>query len=192
MYNDTLEDDLKSYAKSRQPQLFNTRLYLPLVQLFKWICSQQRIVFTPSDLQDVQQLALLRVFKDIPKYDPTKGMSAFSFVRMIMTQEIILRKKRLHKWECRLEEYNGNEDARQYESQRITNHQRLLSDFQIHLGNKEKRICRVIRESLNAPEVIAMTKHQRIAYYASKAGTTHSLVKKTLNEIKEARLTDDN
>jgi DNA-directed RNA polymerase specialized sigma subunit len=192
MHSPTLEEDLQRYAKCRKQTTYN-KIHIPLIYLIKWIVA--KVVFTPIssyDYQDIEQLCLLRVIRDIKYWRPEKGKTALSFVRMIITQEIRLRCHKLKKIENKTELYNGNKDNRTNDSTLSDNQPIDLSDYQQRLISystvvSDKQfacIVRVISKSLDNQSVQAMRYKDRLNYYASKSNRTVNQVIRCIKEIR--------
>lgn len=65
--------------------------------MFKWVMANQYRTCPESDYEDLLQLVLIRVTKDMKYFRPNRGMSAVSFLRCLIQQEIHKQKRRIEK-----------------------------------------------------------------------------------------------
>lgn len=97
MKSPTLEHDLQRYAKRRSKNLFHEKLYDPLNTLIDWVISKEYNCLNLIAKQDIKQLIMVRIIKDIKYYKPDRGAKAFSFVRMLISQELHKNKRKLER-----------------------------------------------------------------------------------------------
>jgi DNA-directed RNA polymerase specialized sigma subunit len=191
----TLEEDLKEYALSNSNQLFEEKLYAPLVNVINWVFSKQYNNCNVTDKKDLTQLILIRITKNMKYYNPSKGVSAQGFVQMLISQEI-------HKNRRKIEQRNEDvEYVTEYDK-------RIISTEAYNVSIKE--IISILEEymkhhSLNANNrkvvisLILILRNEHIKWIGSlladrikmikkHSGTTTNVIKETLVMIKEAGL----
>lgn len=196
MISDTLEKDLQSYAKIKRQDTFN-RLYAPLVQLFKWLCSKQYSNINQSDYKDIEQLALLRITKDMRHFKPEKGMSATSFARMLLSQELMKHKKIIDNTTKLSVEYDSDRDNRET-PEVIAGDNKTLNDYKQKLiehysGSAQvehRPVIKVIVETLDNKALIDMKHIDRLQFYATKCECSTYKVNEVIKTIKTLRLAE--
>ena len=190
MYSETLEKDLLQYAKRRSETNFN-RIYAPLVNVYMWLVSKQYSTISPTDFEDVKQLVLLRVIKDIHYFKPNKGNTCFSFVRMIMSQELHKRKKVIDKQNSKTIQYNSNYDTREdytfttSPNAFITEYQSKLDAYIPQAPKQHRKVLRALIRMLPQWHTLnGIGYMQRIKMIAKKSKATKYIVIQTLHDLK--------
>lgn len=191
MISETLEQDLQTYAKHRRQSVFN-KIYLPLTNVLRWLCHKQYSNITNEDFNDVKQMVMLKVIKDIKYYKPTKGTTALSFVRMLMSQELMKQKRKiesgnnhnttyLDEIEIDLETISPLKDL-------TDDYQMLLEQYQHTAPDNQKKIVGYLIQEVSAKNTLGMTSKERKEYISKVTGMRINLVSETLRDIRKQKL----
>jgi len=190
MINENLENDLRQYAKSPDDDLFVDKIYPPLCNIFKWLCACKKATFGNADYKDCQQSALIEVLKYIKRFNVKRKMSAISYCRMIMSQEITRRMVRLQNTNMRMLELEDKHTNSLPVNENLNNinHTEQLRRYMTAAPASHFKVIKIIMGSLNNNKVISMRQTERVAYYAKKAGVSKYLVYQVIKQIKQAKL----
>lgn len=189
MYNDLFEKDIIQYSKTKDSTIFNDKLYQPLSQLFKWLCARQYKSISNSDFEDIQQQTMIRIINDIKYYKPNKGTTAISFVRMLMNQEIILRKKAIDKLNHITIEYKPNQDFRVTvnTNNTICSYIKHLQTYKLSCPKQYKKIVNVIIKALSNKSICSLSYVDKVKYIKDKSNKSIYLVRKVLTDIRKQK-----
>ena len=195
MISETLEQDLQRYAKRRDKKLFNEKLYAPVVHIIQWVLSKEYNNCSLSDKEDLTQLALIRITKDMHYYRDNKGRTAVSFMRLLVRQEIHKQKHRIERREVE-EEYKADSDCRAEDhnnySITVTEMVEVLSKYRNTVGLELDNV-KVIDALVTVLRVdyLAWVKAKsitKIAMIKKHSKTTNQSIIDTLALIRDARL----
>jgi hypothetical protein len=188
MYNNTFKENLTLYAKNQNEEMF-TKLYEPLCHMFKWLCSRQGKYISASDFEDVQQLVMIRIIKEIKYYKPGKGMSVISFVRMIMSQELMARKLEIDIRHNSSVEHDCDKDTRTVEDgpDRVAIYKELLEDYKATIPFRYRKIINVLIKALNNKKICSLSYVDKIAYISKRAKVSSKIVIRIIKGIKDKR-----
>jgi hypothetical protein len=193
MHSDTLESDLRSYARRRTDSVFQ-RIHQPLVQLIKWICRNKYQSITYANYGDVEQQAILRIMRDMRYYNPKRGMTATSFARMLLTQEIV-KQRNAYEDNVKCEVlYDGNKDNRTYEFDHesiVHDYRRKLIEYLATAPTAHRIVIRSIINNLSNPDLVDMRQPDRLRYYAKQCHCSVWIVGETIRRIRKAGLHKD-
>lgn len=192
MFNETFEEDLKQYAQTQCHELFSNRLYEPLSQLFKWICSKQASNLSFADFEDIQQQVIIYVMKKIKYFKIDKGVTAVSFVRMLMAQELHYRKKQLTKNLCA--EYKEDEDTRIFfepKTDALETYKERLEKYRLTIPVRNRKVITVLIASITDNNVNRLNYADKISYFARKANVSKYVVLKIIRDIKRQQFFKD-
>jgi len=190
MHSPTLENDLISYAKQRKQSVFN-RIYQPLIQIIKWQLSTKYGNQTCKHFDDIQQLCLLRIFKELHYYKPNKGMTAISFARMLINQEINKQALINMKRDSVLDEYDIDSDTRQYD----TTYDDMVKDIKDRLIQyssiipvEYKTLMDTLIDCVQTIDIGELTYKQKVNYLSQRSGESKCLVIKFLAHIRQSKI----
>lgn len=190
MRSSTLEQDLQSYAKQRKQSVYD-RLYHPLCSLIRWQCTQHHFRNTLYQLyDDIQQLCLLRIHKELKYYRKDKGMSAITFVRMMIRQELNKQMIRHGKKNNGFEEYIADKDGREYRTtynDTVAECQDILKDHRATLPREQRSIVTALMVLLQRTDISDMTTKEKIARIAKRCHKSRNSVIKCLNSLKSIK-----
>ena len=119
-------------------------------------------------------------------------MSAISFARMLLSQEITKQRNLIETDNKRKIEYDCNTDDRSYEFE----HESIINDYRQRLkeyskGNatdNQQKIITVILDNLTNNELVDMKHNDRLKFYSKQCGKSVWLVNETVKNIRKAQL----
>lgn len=193
MISETLEKDLRAYAKRRNKKLFEEKIYAPLVHLVNWIVSKEYNHCTITDKQDVTQMVLIRITKDMKHYKEDKGTTAVSFVRMLISQELHKNKRRFERRNVEVE-YNTEADDRATDADtyRVTIEEMIgvLAKYRDEVTGDSVRVVDALIAILKGDymEWIKAKSITRVAMIKERSKTTNQCIIDTLADIRDAGL----
>lgn len=191
MHSSSLNEDLISYSKAKRQSTFG-RIYPPLIYLFKWLVAKQYQTITNADYKDLEQLALIRIINNIHRYNPDKGMTAVSYVRMLLSQELSLQRNKIEKDKSRCIEYNQQKDSRSIECGnngiRLEDYRLQLSKYMLTAPLTHRKVIRVLINTLGKKELNDMKYMDRLRYYSIKANKPVHIVSEVIRTIRKAQL----
>lgn len=200
----TLEKDLIRYAKSKNRsgvknnnKLFQDLLYKPILNITNWVLFRHYNECSLADKKDIQQAVMIRVMKDLKYFKGSKGRTAFSFLRMIIIQEVVRNKKLIQSRESRLVEYDDANDDRTTEDNTYSvtvNEmiQRLERFIQSNgLTEPQRKVVGSLMVMLGEDYYMAWLKatyKERITMLKDISKVSNEMIRETLNMVKTANL----
>lgn len=196
MINDNLEQDLVTYSKTKNKNLFTTKLYDPISFMLTWIISRQYRTCNESDLDDLRQCCMLRVIKDMHYYKTGKGKSATSFLRMLLQQELHKQKKKYDNHYTESIEYNPDIDNRTYDP--ITTNESITSPTEVFTNYLSNNITTTEQQAVitsilyilehNPQNYLKLNVEQQQAAIARRSKQSIETVKATISKISQAQV----
>lgn len=206
MISPTFEQDLVNYSKTQDPALFDTKLYQPLDNLFKWLWERHAEYWNDSDFEDTRQLAMLRVVKYMKHYKEGKGRNAISYARMIMKQALCRNKQDLFRNNKDLVSYDSKDWQLDQDTKKtapdnflapeqaitVQDYIQKLLQYRTTAPANHRKVITAIIAVLQSPKARKLNAKDRRNYIIKKSKATEYLVLQTIKAIKEARLYETN